>query len=483
MSPLIALGLLLQVMALALLWAKIGRSWPHYLGAIFILMAVIYHGVSEVLIAIFPNQNSYRPLFNPQYLAQFVLLVSVAILIFSITYVCTVGPRPELLVPPDEVGASLTKRIFDYRILLIVTGPLLLLTLNGQGYATNGAINPGGGVGTTLGLTQQFFILGVVLSGFAFLVRFGQRWMFTVLMIQSLILSLVGERLAILTGALMLLFALNRFSVKIRRRHVAFAFLMLFLFGWAITAARGVEGRYESSSGASVRLTFLTVGFTHLFSSTTWGEIEYTLSYRLDGNSYGAMSLQALENGSTPVGSKPLINDMLLAIPSFINPSKDQANPIERSEKLYVEENLPIPELYQAPGIYIDILPTQLGGLTGILGPLGMLCAALALGLGFAALDRRLRYGLGPGRTLVSLGFFYCLFNYEGSWDTYTITARGILLLLAIMLPLLAIRRSVRRGDQRPGVDGRPLGVGYQQRVVLAGKVYKGRENDYDTPG
>ena len=455
MSPLIALGLLLQIMALAFLWAKIGRSWPHYLGAIFILMAVIYYGVSEVLIALFPNKNSYRPLFNPQYLAQFVLLVSVAILIFSIAYVCTVGPRPESVVPPDEVGLALTKRIFDYRILLIVTGPLLLLTLNGQGYATNGAINPGGGAGTALGLTQQFFILGVVLSGFAFLMRFGQRWMFTVLMIQSLILSLVGERLAILTGALMLLFALNRFSVKIRRRHVAFAFLMLFLFGWAITAARGVEGRYESSSGASVRLTFLTVGLTHIFSPTTWGEIEYTLSYRLDGNSYGAMSLQALENGSTPVGPKPLINDVLLAIPSFLNPSKDQSNPNERSEKLYVEENLPIPELHLSPGIYTDILPTQLGGLTGILGPLGMLFAAMALGLGFAAIDRWLRHGLGPGRTLVSLGLFYCVFNYEGSWDTYTITARGILLLLAIMLSLLAIRRSVRHGDRRPGTDGR----------------------------
>ena len=454
-------------MALAVLWTKIGRSWPHHLGAIFILMAVTYHGVSEVLITLFPNKNSYRPLFNPQYLAQFVLLVSVAILIFSIAYVCALGPRPEPLIPPDQVGVNLTKRIFDYRVLLIVTGALLLLTLNGQGYLSNGAIYPGGGC------RNHAWAYAAVLHSWrcAFWVHFPDA-LRPALDVYGpgypvANLSLVGERLTILTSALMLLFALNRFSVKICRRHVAFAFLMLFLFAWAITAARGIEGRYEANSRASVRLTFLTVGLTHIFSQTTWNEIGYTLSYRLDGNSYGAMSLQALENGSTPVGPKPLINDVLLAIPSFIDPDKDQTNPNERSEKLYVEENLPIPELNLSPGIYTDILPTQLGGLTGILGPLGMLCAAMALGLGFAGLDRWLRHGLGPGRTLVSLGFFYCVLNYEGSWDTYTITARGILLLLAIMFPLLAIRRSVRRGDQRPGTDSRLRGVGYQQRVAL----------------
>ena len=275
--------------------------------------------------------------------------------------------------------------------MILVTVPLLVLTLGGQGYDSNGGLSGGTSVGTTLGLTKQFFILGIVLSGFGLVVRFGQRWTIYVLVAQSLILALVGERLIIVSGAVMLIYALSRMGMKLNRRHAVIGLVLLGLFAWSITAARGAEGRYSETSTASVRLTFLTTGLTNLFSSSTGHEIAYTLGYRLDGNSYGAMSLEALANGSAPVGFTPLKNDALLAIPSFLNPSKDQSNLEDRSEKLYVEENLPIPELQISAGVYQDILPTQLGGLTGILGPFGLLLAALALGLGFAALDRWLR--------------------------------------------------------------------------------------------
>jgi hypothetical protein len=275
--------------------------------------------------------------------------------------------------------------------------------------------------------------------------RFGQRWTIWVLVAQSLILALLGERLIIVSGAVMLIYALSRMGMKLDRRHAVIGLVLLGLFAWSITAARGAEGRYSETSTASVRLTFLTTGLTNLFASSTGHEIAYTLGFRLDGNSYGAMSLEALANGSAPVGFTPLKNDALLAIPSFLNPSKDESNVVDRSEKLYVEENLPIPELQTSAGVYQDILPTQLGGLTGILGPFGLILAALALGLGFAALDRWLRRGMGPLRMIISLGVLYSVLDYEGSWDTYTVTARGILLLLALMGFILAIKQSTQR--------------------------------------
>lgn len=262
---------------------------------------------------------------------------------------------------------------------------------------------------------------------------------------QSLALSLVGERLIIMIGAVMLLYALARVGISFGRRQVMVGITLLVLFAWAITAARGAEGRYTGNSGASVRFSFVTTGFTHLFAGSTAQEISYSLGYRLDGNSYGAMSLESLDNGSSPVGITPLKNDFLLAIPSFLYPQKDQSNYTDRSDKLYVEEYLPIWQLQTGYGTYYDIVPTQLGGLTGILGPAGMLVAAFLLGLGFAALDRWLARSGGPVRMLMALGALYAVLDYEGSWDTYTTTARGIFLLAVLMASVLLVRYSARR--------------------------------------
>src|SRR5664280_1984612 len=299
-----------------------------------------------------------------------------------------------------------------------------------------------------------------------------RRWILPVLVTQSLILALAGQRFPILLGAVMLIYALSRLGIKFERRMVV-GLVLLVLLAWVITASRAAEGRYSGASGASVRLTFLTTGFSHLFTSSTGQAIAFTLGYRLDGNSYGAMSLEALDNGSSPVGLTPLKNDVLLAIPSFLNPNKDRTAVEDRSEKLYVEHHLPIPELQSSTGVYVDILPTQLGGLTGILGPIGLIFAALVLGLAFAALDRWLRRGLGPMRMLVSLGVLYSVLDYEGSWDTYTTTARGILLLLALMVPVLAIKQATQRAYSRaPSSD--------HWRVSIPPGAGRSRQEEFD---
>ena len=470
MSEFVVLGLLIQLVALVLVFNKLGRTWYRHLGAIFILIAVLYHGICEIFISLFSSQDTYRSLFEPKYVGQFVGLISIAILVFTIAYVWAIGTRPGPVLPADTPDAVLTRQIFDYRLMLLITAPLLILTLGGHGFDSGGGLRGGAGVGTTLGLTAQYFVLGIVLSGFGFVMRFGDRWAVPVLIVQSLILALVGERLIIVSGALMLIYALSRMGTKLKRAHVVVGLVLLVLFTWTITAARGAEGRYAQGSGASVRLSFMTTGLSHLFSSSTGEEIAYTLGYRVDGNSYGAMSLQALDNASSPVGLTPLKNDILLAIPSFLNPSKDQSNIENRSEKLYVERHLPIPELQTSAGVYTDIMPTQLGGLTGILGPMGLVFAALVLGLGFAALDRWLRRGMGPARMLISLGVLYSVLDYEGSWDSYTTTARGILLLIALLVPVFAIKQAAQSAYPRSGSSD------HRMISLLPGTGHSGQE-------
>ncbi len=77
--------------------------------------------------------------------------------------------------------------------------------------------------------------------------RFGDRWTVPVLVAQSAVLALVAERLLIITGALMLIYALSRMGTRLKRNHVVVGLVLLALFGWAITAARGAEGRYAQS--------------------------------------------------------------------------------------------------------------------------------------------------------------------------------------------------------------------------------------------
>src|ERR1039458_8754153 len=229
MSEFVVLGLLIQVVAVGLLFAKLGRTWFRHLGAIFILMAVLYHGVSEILFALYPSGDTDRLLVDPKYVGQFVLLISVAILVFTIAYVWAIGKRPGPVPPIDTPDATLTKRTFDYRLMLLITAPLLILTFRGQGYGSNGGLPAGASVGVTLGLTQQFLLLGLVLSGFALVMRYGRRWILHVLVAQSIILGLVDQRATPVFVAVMLIYVLSRLGIRLRRRDLVFGLALLIL--------------------------------------------------------------------------------------------------------------------------------------------------------------------------------------------------------------------------------------------------------------
>ncbi len=453
MSTLIVLGLVIQAIAICLIFARLGRTWPRHIGAIFVVIAVLYHGVGEIFMALFPGQDPYRPLIQPRYVDRFVVLISVGILLFAIAYVSAIGRRPSVRPSPQGSDALLTIRLFNWRLMLLITIPLLVLTVGGQGYLSNGGVRGTGGVASTIGFVQQFFIIAIVLSAFGLVMRFGQRWILPVLAAQSLAMALVGERAVLIFGAVMLLYVLSKFGARLGHREMAVGFAVLLIFAWVITSARAAEGRFNTTAASSLRLNFIADGLSNLTSTATRHEIAFTFGYRLDGNSFGALEVQALENGSSPVGLAPLKNDLLVAVPSFLNPNKDSSDIGTRVEKDYVAEHLPLTELI-VPGGFLDILPTQLGGLTGIIGVQLMLLVSILLGLAFAAIDLWLRRGLGPIRTLISLGLLYCVLDYEGSWDTYTTTARGIVLLVIIIGALLGIRhlageRGFRHVSQR----------------------------------
>ena len=89
----IALGLAIQSVALMILFKRLGRRVLTHAGAMFIVLATVYHGLNEVLLWIVPGQDFYRFLVLQRDVDSFVLWVSVAILL--LTTDCIIAEKPQ----------------------------------------------------------------------------------------------------------------------------------------------------------------------------------------------------------------------------------------------------------------------------------------------------------------------------------------------------------------------------------------------------
>ncbi len=435
----IGLALIVQAAALALLFWRVGGNWMSHAGAVFIILATAYHGLNEVLIWIVPDRDYYRVFVNPSDVETFVIWISFAILLLSCTYVFALGRPVEVKPPREDV-----RRIFDWRLMLAAAVPLLVLTLAGNGFAVSAgnsaSTTP---LGTAAGLASQFLVLSLVLASLGFIVRFGRRWLLPVLAIQAMAMAIVGSRLAVLIVSVLLLYSLARLGIKLQRRQLVYGLTAFAVAAVVITSARATQGHLSSTSSGDLRLSYIAAGFGNIGSTTFWNQLSFDVGHRLDGNSFGAMELVALNAGYPSLGSTPLVNDVLLAVPSFLNPRKVYA-PIEtRSEKEYAEVYFRLPLPYVAPGLHEDILPTQLGATIGFWGPGGMLLIATLLGGIFGRADRWLLSRWTPSRFVIGLGLMSCVLYYEGSWNIYPVTFRGVAVLLGLVLVIqrLVVKR------------------------------------------
>jgi len=431
------IGLMLQAVALILLFKRLGRSWLTHIGAIFIVAAVMYHGLAEIAIWIFPGKDPYRQLVNPSWIDQFVLWISVAILLFTLMYLAVLrhgrtAPPPAAL--PDDTRTP--PSVFGWKLTLIALVPLAIISLQGTAADLRNQA-----AGTGFGLAEQFFLMAVVLAGFELITRFGRRWLVPVIVVQCALISvIVAERLAVFAAVGLLLYALARCGVRLSRAQVLLGGSVLVLLGVGITAARANEGRFAASADASLRFQSFIAGLASIGSPATWQTVAGDIGYRLDGNSFGSLELSAVDTNQPPLGIAPIVNDVFVAVPSFINPLKDSSDPALLQEKLYAEEHLNLVVLELTPTSWLDTLPTQLGGIMGLGGPWVLLGAALLLGALFAMADRWLLRALTPSRILVGLGLLTCVLYYERSWDTYTTTFRGIIPLLIVAWGLRRLR-------------------------------------------
>src|SRR5437870_3569852 len=63
----VTVGLLLQAAALILLLRRLRSAWFTHIGAVFIVLAIAYHGLGEILLLMFSHRDPYRLLVSANY--------------------------------------------------------------------------------------------------------------------------------------------------------------------------------------------------------------------------------------------------------------------------------------------------------------------------------------------------------------------------------------------------------------------------------
>jgi hypothetical protein len=448
----VATALAMQMCALALLVAALRRRFFSHIGAMLVAVMVAYHGAGELLQRVFAGNARFRAEAPAIYVERWMLLVSAAILVYTGVYLAVLGRgrRNGVIDSPGDRDSTL--RFFDWRVMLLLTLPLVALTAVGRGLAPSadeaaptGYIPPSDYY--SAGLSSQFLVLGIVLVAYALVARSDGRWFVRVLIGATLPVALIGQRALVAGVAVLLFYALARHGFSPSRRQLWTTIGLVVIAGVVISAARTEAGRSEFGRGAGpvARVIALIQGTAALASPGAQAALVDDYVYRLDGNAYGALLLRDFDRGAAPVGTETLENAVALAVPSALNPAKLGTSVEDRSEKAYIGVRFGMSE-------GTDRLPTLLGTMLAYYGPWWLLLLAGALAGAFAMADRWLKSGQGPIRLLASLGLLSCVLSYEAPMEIYPVTLRGVVVLLVLAASVQFVRSAVRRRNHRPSV-------------------------------
>lgn len=471
MTVSIAAGLVLQLVALLVVRWAIRGQWLRHTGALFVCIAVVFHGVTEIVQALFPGRNEYRTVVDRHVLDDWVLWVSAAILVYAVVYALMLraGKGEQAAQPVDVSSLSLPW-------LAGATLPLLALSLTGAGVSSGqaGQSNDGYVAG---GLAVQFTLFLVAVVGALAIARFGRRWTLLILLAEVAVLSLIGARLDILAGCLLVLYGAAVAGVRLTRRQTAIIVAAVIVLAASLSSARVVAGRaaFQGQESISVRAQALVDGLVSLPSAQTLNAVADEFVYRFDGNSFGALVLDSLEHGRPPVGATTVVNNLKLAVPSFVNSSKLTTDITARSEETYFDQHFGLPTGF-------DYLPGVFSSWVGYGGPWVLLALAALLAAVLAGLDRWVLRGSSPLTLILGMGVVQAALFYERGTEGIVLTLRGVLV-VAIVLRLVQLwqQRSVHflederqvadvRGGRRRAAEHRqvkPVGRARGQRDLV----------------
>jgi len=396
MQLLIFLAVAIQI---ALLVAMVMRLRKRSLGSIgFLLLAAtfVYHGLTEFAQVLFPDRNPYRDMTTTAGVANFTLLMSVAMTLFTLTYLLRLR-RPahfsfrELLERLDRTY------LLKWPVLIGLGVPSFIFLLRSQADLNSGGY-------WTAGLAYQFTPIILTLSFATICLKLAGRYFLSVFIVFSILLIASGSRFEVIATALLAISAMVRYRVSLPVRTLLVISIILLVSMIAITASRGTYGRFNSGESLSFRLGAIATAIASP-DDIRLDEILDDTIYRFDGNSFGALILERQSDGYGVTGMTQVITTLKYMIPSFLYPNKLDLEEYQRNEEAYAVEFYALPEIDYASDFWTMLLCYG--------GSWGLLMCGLVLGWVVAGIDNWLSGSSDPTAYIVGLGISTLPANLE----------------------------------------------------------------------
>ena len=444
MSTTLLAALLAQAVSLALLRHRIGRRWLLRPVVLFMLASTVDLGIAPALLAIpsVSEQDSFAIGVNRSFTDQADLIMSVVMLGFTIAYLLT---HPERMDGPSRpVNLAALTRVLDWRVLAAACVPMVLVTAAGQGY--NDGRATGAGTSLETNLVSTFFIVMIATASVAFVLRHGTRWLLPVLVVQSLLLALAGERTPILMDGLALIVVLIFIGIRLPRRQFLAAALLAVMALHAINGVRVQQGRdiFYTNSGLGSRISALGSGLLGGSSGndTAMPGLVAQFATREAGVDFAGSILQSMSEGQPRLSASYVPESLLLAVPSFLWKSKLALGPGINPAQLQIDDF----GLQQ-----INYIPSMVGTYVGMLSFPWLFLLFFFLGLVFGRFERWLLRECTPARVILLAGAVASALLYEAGLPTMVVQMRA-----AAALALVAKCAELLLYGRRASADRRP---------------------------
>lgn len=470
MSDTLLASLLVQAVTVMVLRLRLGRRWLRRPVTWLVLASAVNQAIGPLLLAIgsIGAHDTFAIGVEHGYIDSANLITSAAMLVFTLAYLFT---RPERTVTPQRPGdIPISARALDWRLLAVACVPLTLVTASGRGY--NGATGSGQGTALSTNLTTSFFVVVVVLAAAAFVLRHGVRWFLPVFIVQSMVLTVAGERTPVLTDTIALVLLLLFAGVRVPARPLVAAAVLAVLAMLAISGVRVTHGRelFYSNSGIAARVGALAGGLSSAGGSQGFGDtpgIVNQVAIRIAGVDFGGAVLQGISEGEPRLSPAYVPESLLEVVPSFLWPTKlDHGlalNPAQQEIDAFGLQQ--INYITGMPGLYL-----------GYLTPGWLMLLFGFLGIVFGWFEWWLLRECTPVRIVLFAGAMSAVLLYEAGLPTMLVQMRA-----AAALALAVKAAAVVRGRARAGGGARfpaPAASGrYALAAPRAGAVRMGEDD------